>query len=935
MKRVSILLLATLFAAGLWAVPAIPYPIDITLADGTTTQVYLRGDEFAHHYTLLDGTPVRLEQGKLIVDHTLPEITRQKMRMARQTTIQASDFPNVGSPRGLVILVNFVDKKFIKTNAEFKAMLNEAGYDKNGGIGSARDYFIGASDSLFQPIFDVYGPYDLPQNMAYYGAPSGGGSDSRPDEMIMHACAVAEENGVDFSLYDENNDGKIDNVFVYYAGNNQAEGGGENTVWPHRGYVSLRPQYGGKTLYDYACSSELRLTGKKMCGIGTFCHEFSHVLGLADLYDTQGDNITVDYWDLMASGSYNGGGCQPPSYTAFERFSVGWLTPTVLTDPGQYLLEPLTTHNQAYLIPVGDKKIEPNENGEYFLLENRQEVGWDAGPACLRGTGMLIWHINYKSAYWASNTPNAGSNLLCFIESATGAKRTEGGPMDTYPGIGRKTLFQPTSVAGVSLEKPLLDIKQLDKTISFVFIRDGNKHLAFSQDEVVQLESSYTQMADTLLEDIAVQKLMLVGASLDPNATVQLKSSNLRFQISVDSIDWQKILKLTPTPDSVLSVPIYVRYNAQQQVCDWENAHVQAQQGAAFAVLELQGKAPRETLITPPEAETPIDATPYSAELTWKAVEDATHYYVTLYQIHQGETQYTESFEEFESPSAVAKAGWQSNFNTLSSILKASGNYSLWFKTTGDQVVSEEYLQPVKDLSFWYSVPTTNVDTVGGLLIEGFDGEIWSTIDSLTIKKRDRKQTYQATLSSNSYIQFRITFAGNEGGEGVCVDNYVAVCGTYIDYLYQGDELTIEAVDGENTVTCYVTGLEPNEEYFYKLRVSDKGREGCEEHVKEMVEAQMFRTLNGYNEERDLTAGIDSIHYSQPEHVIYVPEAKGDRTLYFYDMLGQLIGQVAVAEHQNRVPFPEGNFIPGNVYIVKYAVTDKLKRKDRRIKIIY
>ncbi len=932
MKRTYVLFSLLLSALITFAVPAIPTPIEIPLADGTTTQVYLHGDEHGHHYTLLDGTPVRLEQGKLIKDNTLPEITRQKMRIARKTAIQASDFPNTGTPRGLVILVNFADKKFVKTNEQFTAMLNEEGYSENGGIGSARDYYINASDSLFQPIFDVYGPYDLPNNMAYYG----GNNDRNAGQMIMGACGAAEAAGVDFSLYDENNDGKIDNVFVYYAGNNEAEGASANTVWPHRSYISSRPQYGGKELYDYACSSELRgRSSKTMCGIGTFCHEFSHVLGLADLYDVDYEKNTLGTWDIMCSGSYNGNGCQPPSYTAFERFSVGWLNPTVLSEAGQYLLEPLTTHNQAYLIPVSDKKIEPNENGEYFLLENRQEVGWDAGPACLVSTGMLVWHINYRSNAWAQNRPNSGNNLLCFIESASGKQQTSGSHTDPFPGYLKKTMFEPKAVDGTNLEKPLLDIKLLDKTISFVYIRDGNKHLSFSTKEAI-LNSTYTELPNGTIENLMpAQKLMLTGGSLDPALDVTLRTSDAIFQFSLDSLSWTSTLKIRPTTDSIVETPVYVRYKSVKQTCDFKGGTISAQQGAAVAITELQGRSPRAILITEPQINTPENLTPYSAELNWKAVEDATHYYVTLYQLQQGETLYRESFEDFDSAPAVAKKGWQSNFNTLSSILQSTDTYSLWFKETGNQLVTEEYLQPITQLSFWYSVPTAKVDTIGGLLIEGFDGTNWIIIDSLTLKKNDHKRTFTTDLSAHAYIQFRITFTNNEGGKGVCIDDYLAVCSTLIDYLYKGEELTIEAIDEEELVTCYISDLKPNSEYHYKVRVSDKGREACEEHIRETEEIQSFKTLVGKDSELDLTYGIEGLQYSAPVHVIYVPEAMGDRTLYFYDMMGQLIASCPVAENQNRVSFPEGNFIPGNVYIVKYSVTDSVKRQDRWIKIIY
>ncbi len=939
-KRIYYLFFLLILTVAAYSVPATPLPVKVTLADGSTAELYLRGDEHAHYYTTLDSVPVRIEQGKLIEDFTLPQTTLQKRRKAQVSNAKISTFPNTGSPRSIVILVNFADKKFIHSREDFVALLNQSGYKENGCIGSARDYFIASSDSAFRPIFDVYGPYDLPQDMEYYGKMlSDDIHDANPDKMIIHACSAAEKAGVDFSLYDENQDGKIDNVFVYYAGHNQAEGAASNTIWPHRSAIGTQPQYGGKRLYDYACTSELRHSvGTTMCGPGTFCHEFSHVLGLADLYDIYytKKTPTVGYWDLMASGSYNGDGCMPPTYTAFERFSVGWLQPELITEPGRYILEPLATANKAFLITANNTNVEANTNAEYFLLENRQRLGWDAGESCLCGTDMLVWHIDYNAALWANNCPNGGQYLSCFIECARGSRYTDGHPSDPFPGMSNKTIFTPTLVNGTDLGKPLLDIKRVGDDISFVFIGDGKSYLAFTPNEIEPLRSSYTQMSSgKVVSTMTATKVFLQGASLSPVADIEIKTSHKDFQVSLDSLSWNRYIIVHADVDSTINTPLYVRYRPVEQVCGYVEATLQAKQLTALQTLSLKATAPRDILITAPKPTEVSNITPYSAELNWLAVPDATDYYLTLYQVKNGETRYEESFETFDSPSAVAVAGWESNFNTLSSTQKESGNYSLWFKQSGNYILTEKYVQPITNLSFWYSVPTTDVDIVGGLLVEGFDGTTWSMIDSLVVKKRDRKQTYEADLKEKQYIQFRMTFASNEGGNGVCVDSYTAVCGTYIDYIYQGDDFVLKAVDGERAVKCYINGLEPQQEYFYKVRVSDKGRKGCEEHIKEMKDAQSFRTLIGYNEERDLTAGLDSIHYSQPEHVIYVPEATGDRTLYFYDLMGQLIGQVAVASEQNRVAFPMGNFIEGNIYIVKYSVTDKLKRKDRRIKIIY
>ncbi len=938
MKRILFLFCFVVLTIGVYAAPATPLPVQITLADGTTQDVYLRGDEYGSYHTTLDGTPIRIEQGKMITDYTLEEQMVVKRRAARKVQLDSS-FPTTGSPRGIVILVNFTDKKFIKTKRDFENLLNESGYSENGAIGSARDYYIASSDSLFQPIFDVYGPYDLEYDMAYYGAPVGSYHDARADLMIRHACAAADADGVDFSQYDYNSDGVVDNVFVYYAGHNQAEGADENTIWPHRSVVSNSPLYDGVILKDYACTSELRYQqGTIMCGIGTFCHEFSHVLGLADLYDIDYTKNTIGNWDLMCSGNYNGNGSTPPSYTAFERFSVGWLTPELLTEPGQYLLQPLATNNKAYMLSVSGNEVRPNQNAEYFLLENRQRVGWDATPSCIPGEGMLIWHIEYDAAIWGSNRPNSGNNLLCYIECAGGGKQTEGRASDPFPGTKHETLFMPVLNNGTLLEKPLLDIQQLGKDIAFTFIRDGNKYLSFMPDTMVTLNSNFTTMADgEVVRTMPAQKLMLVGASLDPNGKVAITTSKSNFQLSLDSINWGTNLNVSPTIDSVLNIPVYLRYRPSMLVCEYDGGSVQAQQGASMHVLAVQGIAPRATLITEPIPLGTTNISPYSAELNWEAVDDASHYYVTIYQLKDGNTSFVQDFEYFDSPSDVALAGWQTNFNSLSSVMKASGSYSLWMRKTGNQVISETYAQPISQLSFWYSVLPTDVDTVGSFLLEGYDGQSWIVIDSVVVTNRDNKKTYTRTFDDTTlaYTQFRLTGTLCDGTEGFCVDKWTAVCTKLIDFLYQGEELTIKADSEDEIVQCYLSDLEPNVEYCYKVQASDRGRRGCEEHVKEMSSVQRFTTLNGKNEERDLTYAVDSIHYSQAEHVIYVPEAEGDRTLYFYDLTGRLVGQVAVGQQENRVAFPEGNFIPGTIYIVKYSVTDKLKRKDRRIKIVY
>ncbi len=352
-----------------YAAPAIQRPVTVTEPDGSTLTIYLNGDEHFSWRTTVDGTPVVQKEGyyyhalyqetgeveatsqravsngilakpkAAIVAQDMATIARNAMMTKRAegqtTTVKAAAFPTDGTIKSIAILVEFQDLKFTTENANeaFHNLLNQEGYSENGATGSARDYFAANSGGTYIGDFDVYGPYTLDNDCSYYGGNNKYGSDSRPQQLAIDAVAKCDADGVDFSQYDYDNDGYIDNVFVYYAGYNEAEGGDDDTVWPHRYYVYDNTAYDGKVLYGYACSSELRSnSGTTIAGIGTFCHEFSHVLGLADHYDTNGStNGTSDglgAYDIMSSGNYNNDGCTPPMYNALELEMVGWCTPT-------------------------------------------------------------------------------------------------------------------------------------------------------------------------------------------------------------------------------------------------------------------------------------------------------------------------------------------------------------------------------------------------------------------------------------------------------------------------------------------------------------------------------------------------------------------------------------------------------------------------------
>ncbi len=446
----SLLAAAMLGALTVSAVPAKRVPYKVTQPDGTTVMLIKSGDERFHLIQTLDNYPVvrnaagyycfatidasgnvaasdlhaapldRLDAVSLTRVKALDakavrsalrlkadtKMTRTKSanaaRLPEQSGVGLMDDSFLGRKEltGLVILAQYSDVKYSVPNPKhhYTEMLNREGYSEYGGTGSARDFFLNASSGKFNPTFDVYGPVTLPNTMKYYG----GNNDAKASQMIVDACKGLDSE-IDFSKYDLNGDGEVDNVFVFYAGYGEASSDVEDSVWPHQWELNsagLNCTLDGVRINKYACSNELEESEDSNeitpDGVGTFIHEFSHVLGLPDLYDTAGDGEwTPGMWDVMDQGPYNNNGRTPPTYSAYERNALGWIDPVVVTSPESLTLKSIIDNNEACLIPVS--------KNEFFLLENRQQTGWDK---YLPGSGMLIWHIDYNYSAWRTNSVN-------------------------------------------------------------------------------------------------------------------------------------------------------------------------------------------------------------------------------------------------------------------------------------------------------------------------------------------------------------------------------------------------------------------------------------------------------------------------------------------------------------------------------------------------
>ncbi len=411
-------------------------------------------------------------------------MTRSASSDGQGSTIQrgpglfpGASYPVFGNSTGLVILVEYQDVSFNldDPNDYFSRLLHEDGFSDYGGTGCVREYFYQNSMGQFDPQFDLFGPVVLPQKRSYYGGNSGGsGNDKNAAQMIVDACQALDDQ-IDFSKYDCDGDGFIDNVFVFYAGMGEASGGPAESIWPHAWYVwsggRKNVKLDGVQLDRYACSNEWEL-GNRPDGIGTFVHEFSHVMGLPDLYSTgyvEGIQ-TPGSWSVMDSGPYNNNGCTPPNYSAFERYALGWLNPTSLRYSASVTLEPIAT-NTAGIFNCYRTNGTTNGN-EYYLVENRQQEGWDE---YLPYHGMLVWHIDYKSSKWTQNIVNDDPDhqYVDLVEASASLTMGRNPQYDPFPGRRRRTSFtddtkpNAQSWLGVNSECPIENIKETNGLITF------------------------------------------------------------------------------------------------------------------------------------------------------------------------------------------------------------------------------------------------------------------------------------------------------------------------------------------------------------------------------------------------------------------------------------------------------------------------------------
>ncbi len=417
--------------------------------------------------------------------------------------IRNQSFPTTGKQKYVVLLAEFPDLPFTEgTRQNFTEMLNGHCYSYNGATGSAWQYYYDNSNGRFDPEYAVLGPYKLSNDRSYYTA----NEDAKAREMAAEVCTLAHDAGdVDFSQYAV--DGTAKDVFIFYSGGGEADGADPDGIWPHRSTVSSGLTLDGVSLSGYACSAELmKTTDGTICltGIGAFCHEFGHVLGWPDFYDTNyeqnGQNYGPSLYSLMDSGDYNNESHTPPALSILERWMVGWTEPEEITASGSYTLYPVT-QDKGYLIGT------PSTN-DYFLLEYRGKGDqvWDKaeyltrysasyGSGATAYQGLLVYHIDYSNSnYWYNNTLNAISGMECMkvVCSYPVADMVVNYPANAfYPGGFNVTKLQKSSNKyyaswqGATPNYELHNIALADGTVTFTVGGICIEELSAYQNDVV------------------------------------------------------------------------------------------------------------------------------------------------------------------------------------------------------------------------------------------------------------------------------------------------------------------------------------------------------------------------------------------------------------------------------------------------------------------
>lgn len=472
MRKILFLALFVAFAQQLFAVIAYPYPVTFTQPNGDTLTLVMRGDEFFHYahssdgYTLMfddkgyfayaqrnsygDLEPSRFtakspDQRSAAELRFLSQIPKglkfsasqlqqfdQIKNAVNQRYTQSKAFPTTGNRKLICLLMQTPDRPFVRAKIDFENLFNQLGYNYAGATGSVRDFFRECSYNALDLQVDVFGPYTAMHDMEYYV--------NRGYRLVEEGIAHADDEA-DFSLYDNDEDGVVDGVFMIFAGHGREAGGGNDCIWSHASSVG-GVEADGVEFGSYACAPELRgASGANITNIGVICHEFGHTLGAPDYYDTDyeenGSCSGTGVWDLQGSGSWNNNGKTPAHPNPRSKiFTYHWAEYTTLTTTQDVILPPSMNYKNAFY------RVNTSTEDEFFLIENRQMWSFDGD---LPGQGMMVYRQHADIAYWDINTqhPQKFYPVAANCAYSLPANENQYGSINTascpWPGTGNKT----------------------------------------------------------------------------------------------------------------------------------------------------------------------------------------------------------------------------------------------------------------------------------------------------------------------------------------------------------------------------------------------------------------------------------------------------------------------------------------------------------------
>lgn len=800
--------ISTLFVlagAAAFAMPPRTGTLMVPQPDGTTVEAELYGNGHWYEYITPDGCVLSADAQGWLVPGTVKladraavndYVGRKAIAAASASRLTVSSYPTKGKIKTLVILAEFADIKFTSENpvGQISAMLSEKGFSQNGATGSVCDYFHDSSFGIFELDPVVKGPVTLPQNMAYYGAPDGTKPDAHPEQMIRDACALVDDD-TDFSEFDLDNDGFIDNVYVFYPGYSQADGASVNTIWPHSGFAwpRLDENFDGKQLNKYACSNEIDMSTRKLVAIGTFCHEFSHVLGLPDLYSTDYSNDEHPAtWSIMASGGRNNNGHTPPLYSAYERYALGWLEPTPLAASGkEYSLTP--GENEAYIITTGS-------DNEFYLMENRQRTGWDAH---IPGHGMLLWHIDYDKSAWQSNTVNndAAHQRIDLVE-ADGSSSNDSRSGDSYPGSADvREISAFSNFAGKSLGLGVFNIRE-----------EAGGRIVFNAADISDKLAAPT---DVTISDVSPVSFTVGWNAVDGAESYVLEVYKKIRNGSVfnnEYVDGYRLFmagaaRVAEVTGLDAATEYYCRIRAMggMRVSDYSDEQ---------SVKTLDEDFRSEI----PEGENATEITGDSFTANWKELPGAQSYNITVKEVISS-AHYSVNNEFADG--IMTPAEWIVTPGcTTSTFSGYYGSSAPGMSMTSDNAYVQSPLEEgmVTSLKFWYRGVKT--EDRNKIVVCGYDGRRWRQLTEITSLVTDKAGSNVCLTDEFAMVpcySVHLSFSRPLAKGTLVLDDISVEHARYSTRIVDG----YNGYNAGNVLSAKVIGLEPEKLYSYTVTASD------------------------------------------------------------------------------------------------------------------